>query len=175
MRYLGSMARGFWHQRHEQTGSSPARPANTSVTLESRHPHVTRVTMERGKSKLPSKQRHDRERSIKRDRIFQERRQERLRLWGYVLLKNGEVLSIDDAVTRLRDGIRSKENPNITGGIEKDEILEWHQPESVRDVLDSKGEIDVAKGVYYPALGLGEGTVLIDPKIRHRDRALCWR
>src|SRR3972149_7874472 len=49
----------------------------------------------RASHKSPSKQRYDRERTIKRDRIFQERRQERLRLFGYVLLKNGEVLSID--------------------------------------------------------------------------------
>jgi hypothetical protein len=123
-------------------------------------------------SKSPSKQRHDRERSIKRDRIFQAQREERLHLFGYVLLKNGAVLSIDDAIARLRHGLRAERDPNIVGGIGKDDILEWHQPESFRDVLDSLGEIDVPRGVSYPALGLGEGTVLIDPKIRHKDPAL---
>jgi hypothetical protein len=124
--------------------------------------------------KPPSKERHDRERSIKRDRIFQQRREERLRLFGYVLLKNGEILSIDDAMARLRDGLRAEENPNIVDGISKDDIAEWHSPESYRDVIDSLGEIDVPRGVTYPALGLGEGTVLLDPKLRdmHRDPAL---
>jgi hypothetical protein len=120
--------------------------------------------------KPPSKQRHDRERSIKRDRIFQERREQRLRLFGYVLLRSGEVLSIDDALARLRDGLRAKENPNITGGIGKDDILDWHQPESYRDVLDSVGEIDAVQ--HYSALGIFPGVVLIDPKLRHRDPAL---
>ena len=122
--------------------------------------------------KPPSKQRHDRERTIKRDRILQERREERLRLFGYVLLKNGEVLSIDDSIARLRDGLRAQEDPNITGGIGKDDVLEWHQPESYRDVIDSLGEIDVPKDMYYPALDLFPGVVLVDPKIRHRDPAL---
>ena len=120
--------------------------------------------------KSPSKQRHDRERSIRRDRIFQERRQQRLRLFGYVLLKNGEVLSIDDALTRLHDGLGPKENPSITGGIGKDDILDWHAPETYRDVLDSIGEIDALQ--HYPALGVFPGVVLLDPKLRHRDPAL---
>jgi hypothetical protein len=107
--------------------------------------------------------------------ILLQRREERLRLFGYVRLKNGEVLSIDDAIARLRDGLRAEENPNIVGGIGKDDILEWHVAESVRDVIDSKGEIDVPKGACYPALGIGEGTVLLDPKLRHKDPALRGR
>jgi len=86
----------LWHQRCEQSGSSPERPANTIGALESRQPP------EREKSKPPSKQRHDLKRSIVRDRIFQEGREERLRLFDCVLLKNGEVPSIDPQV-RHRD------------------------------------------------------------------------
>jgi hypothetical protein len=117
--------------------------------------------------KPPSKERHDRARSITRDRIFQERREERLRLFGYVLLRNGEVLSIDDAIARLRDGLRAEENPNIVGGISKDDVLKWHVPESCRDVLDSLGEIDAVS--HYPALHVFPGIVLVDPKVHHRD------
>jgi hypothetical protein len=166
------MAGSFWHSRKDTAGRSSLK-AGSGKSLSGRLSTTSSGSPSSHQaSKPPSKRRHDRERSIKRDQIFQERREERLRLFGYVLLKNGEVLSIDDALARLRDGARAKENPNITGGIRKDDILDWHAPESFRDVIDSKGEIDVPGGVSYPALGLGEGTVLIDPKLKHRDPAL---
>jgi hypothetical protein len=156
--------RGGWYSRRTEEKTLLPQTLSANVNIAS--------SRARPAEKPPSKQRHDRERSINRDRIFQERRQERLRLFGYVLLKNGEVLSIDDATARLCDGMRAEENPNIVDGISKDDILEWHQPETYHDVLDSIGEIDVPKDAYYPALGLFPGVVLIDPKIKHRDIAL---
>lgn len=171
MRSWGSSSlanpRGGWHSRKaEEKKIALPQILSTYVNIAS-----SALPSSRQASKPPSKQRHDRERSIKRDQIFQERREQRLRLFGYVLLKNGEVLSIDDAIARLRDGLRAEENPNITGGIGKDDILDWHAPESYRDVLESVGEIDALQ--HYPALGVFPGVVLIDPKLRHRDPALC--
>jgi hypothetical protein len=158
-----SSVKHLWHY-HEDIDQDPqtkiqALPAIPTLFLSVRASH-----------KSPSKQRYDRERSIKRRRVFQERHEQRLRLFGYVLLTNGEVLSIDDAIARLRDGMRAEENPNITGGIDKDDILEWHQPESYRDVLDSLGEIDAVEE--YPALQVSKGDVLVDPKLRYRHPAL---
>ena len=159
--------RGGWYSRRTEKQIPLPQTLSAYVNIAS-----SGLPSGRQAGKAPSKQRYDRERTIKRDRILQERREERLRLFGYVLLKNGEVLSIDDSIARLRDGLRAQEDPNITGGIGKDDVLEWHQPESYRDVIDSLGEIDVPKDMYYPALDLFPGVVLVDPKIRHRDPAL---
>jgi len=65
-----------------------------------------------------------------------------------------------------------REDKKIPNAISTKDILEWHQPESIRDVLDSIGEIDAVSE--YPMLQIFPGTVLIDPKIRHRDPALNW-
>lgn len=91
------------------------------------------------------------------------KRDERLRLFGYVLLESGERISMDEALTRLRLGDRP-------GGIDKQQILEWHAPEVYHDVLDSIGEIDCTGT--YPALHLFAGVVLVDPKRRHIDPML---
>ena len=91
------------------------------------------------------------------------KRDERLRLFGYVLLGSGERISIDEAVTRLRLG-------DCPGGIDKQQILEWHAPEVYHDVLDSIGEIDCTGT--YPALHLFSGVVLVDPKRHHVDPML---
>jgi hypothetical protein len=157
--------RGGWYSRRTEKEIPLPQTLSTYVNIAS-----SGLPSSRQASKAPSKQRYDRERTIKRDRIFQERRQERLRLFGYVLLTNGEVLSIDDAVARLRDGLRAEENPNTVGGITSSDIDTWHQPESVRDVIDSIGEVDAV--AHYPALGIFPGVVLVDPKLRHRDPAL---
>ncbi len=140
--------RGGWHSRKTEEKIPPPKSLILLVNVAS--------SRARPAEKPPSKQRHDRERSFKRDRIFQERREQRFRLFGYVLLKNGEVLRIDDAIARLRDGIRAREDPNIVGGIGKDDILEWYAPESFRDVLDSVGEIDAVQ--HYPALDVFPGS-----------------
>lgn len=76
--------------------------------------------------KCPSKQLHDRNRSLQRDQVFNQRRQERLRLWGYVELKNGDVLSLDDALRKLRDGLSRNPNRQVAG-ISKDRLLRGHK------------------------------------------------
>jgi hypothetical protein len=91
------------------------------------------------------------------------RRQERLELFGYVKTKNGITLTIDEASYRLTKGL-----------LRAEDIAEWVNPNAVRDVLSSPGEIDAVRD--YPMLGIPKGTVLIDPKIRvvggHKDPAL---
>ena len=121
------------------------------------------------RDKCPSKERHDRERSFHRDRLFAQRRQERQRLFGYVVLRNGEIIGIDEAIWRLRDGIRAKEkdDPKPQNAILQEDILAWHEPEVYHDQTVSKGEVDALD--YFPALGIFPGVVLRDPKIRHRD------
>lgn len=57
----------------------------------------TKLAHENEHEKAPSKQRHDRLRSLHRDSKMQQRRKERLRLFGYIELRNGEVITIDEA------------------------------------------------------------------------------
>lgn len=92
-----------------------------------------------------------------------QRHDERLRLFGYVLLQSGERIGIDEALRRLRLSDRP-------GGISKEQIREWHPPEVYHDVLDSIGEIDCTGT--YRALRLFPGVVLVDPKRRHVDPML---
>jgi hypothetical protein len=110
-----------------------------------------------------SKRQRDKERSIERQKVFQERREEIRKLFGHAKLKNGEILSINEATERLR-----------TNEIGPQDIEQWFLPEGVRDVVNSLGELDA--NAEYPALGIPKGTVLLDPKIRvpggHRDPAL---
>jgi hypothetical protein len=98
--------------------------------------------------------------------VFEGQRQERLRLFGHVKLKNGEVISIDEASTRLKASLTQNPNRRILPILPAD-ILEWHMPETFTDCLTSIGEVDVPKHRAYPALGLGEGDVLRDPKLRY--------
>jgi hypothetical protein len=107
--------------------------------------------------------------------FFFQRRMERLRLFGYVILKNGEITRPEEALSRLRDGIRAKErkeNPP-TNAIFQEDILQWYDAEVYRDCVLSIGEVDAISE--FPALGITAGVVLIDPKLGHRDPALRIR
>jgi hypothetical protein len=128
--------------------------------------------------KSPSKQRHDHVRAIRRDRIFAERRQERLRLFGYVILATGQAITLDEALGRVRLSLTGKDEngqelsdtERAERGLTPKQILEWHQPEIYHDVVESKGEVDAVTD--FPALGIFPGVVLWDTKLRHRDPAL---
>lgn len=115
--------------------------------------------------KADSKRNRDRLRSIQRNLVFEGQRQERLRLFGYVRLKSGETLSVDNALVRLKAGLTENPNKRILP-ILQDDIAEWYQPETYQDAVNSVGEVDVPKGASFPALGLTEGDVLRDPKLR---------
>ena len=94
---------------------------------------------------------------------------ERRRLFGYVLLKSGEYLTITEAHRRLADGHEGhpkRERLTFGAPITKDDVREWVDPKSERDVTDSIGEVDVPLGASYPALHLSGGEVLSDPKTR---------
>jgi hypothetical protein len=95
-----------------------------------------------------------------------QRRDERLRLFGYVKWCTGETISLGEAQGRIRETL--KEYPNKTPReIITEFVLEWHNPEAEQDVLESVGEVDCKKDTY-PALGLSSGDVLSDPKLRYR-------
>lgn len=95
------------------------------------------------------------------------RRDERMRLFGYVKWRTGETISLDDAQGRIRETL--KEYPNKTPQeIMAEFVVEWHTPEAEQDVLKSVGEVDCKKDTY-PALGLSSGDVLSDPKLNYRN------
>jgi len=158
--------RHFWHARVSVAGSTVQSAVSPHLRLEPDHQEHSR--------KSPSKARHDRVRSFRRDLKFGARREERLRLFGHVKLVNGEILSIQEAMRRLHAGAKARDDkkpdPNIRDGISKNDILEWSVPESFRDVVNSVGEVDAV--AEYPALGITPGVVLVDAKRRHLDPAL---
>lgn len=161
----------LWNYRETRNSSSATIvPPRLEQHIESSRSLPIMPQMDsRRRHKSPSKKLRDITRGIRRNRVFQARRQEQLRLWGYIRLRTGEILTIDETLRRLRDALSP--NPNRRRyGIEKKDIAEWHQPETFHDVLNSLGEIDALQE--YPALGIEPGTVLVDPKIRHRDPAL---
>jgi hypothetical protein len=92
------------------------------------------------------------------------RRLERRQLFGYVLTINGLTLTIDEARKQMEKGKLTKQ-----------EILDWHNPEIYTDNVLSIGEKDVPKEYFYPALGLEEGDVLKDPKLRYLNPRLRIR
>ena len=53
-----------------------------------------------------------------------------------------------------------------------DKHLIVHLPETVTDYVNSIGEVDVPSGKNYPLLGIFEGEVIRDPKVRISD-PLC--
>ena len=82
------------------------------------------------------------------------RRYEHERLFGYVILTNGEKISTEDGLRRLE---RHK--------LSRDEILVWHNPEIYCDVLDSIGERDALDT--FPVMDVNRADVLYDPKLRN--------
>jgi hypothetical protein len=157
----------MWHQRQQNAPLLHNPPAPSQTAQHFRVPKRDR--------KCPSKILHDRNRQFKRDTLFYERRMERLRLFGYVILKNGEVTSPEEALSRLRDGIRAKERRETppANAISQEDILQWHDAEVYRDCVLSIGEVDAISE--FPTLGITAGVVLMDPKLRHRDPALRIR
>jgi hypothetical protein len=91
-----------------------------------------------------------------------------MRLFGFVRLKTGDIISLDEATKRLNLSLKG----DVIEGLGKDQIVEWHQPEAITDVTNSIGEVDAT--AYYPALDIFPGVVLRDPKIGHKDPALTW-
>lgn len=53
-----------------------------------------------------------------------------------------------------------------------DKRLIVHLPETVTDYINSIGEVDVPSGKHYPLLGIHEGEVIRDPKVKLSD-PLC--
>jgi hypothetical protein len=149
----------LWDYQPRLAVATPARPRLTPLT--DRGPRNFRP-------KSKSKRERDRLRSVQRDRVFEERRQERMRLFGFVRLKTGDIISLDEATKRLNLSLKG----DVIEGLGKDQIVEWHQPEAITDVTNSIGEVDAT--AYYPALDIFPGVVLRDPKIGHKDPALTW-
>jgi hypothetical protein len=118
-----------------------------------------------------SREEHNEVREFKSRRRFEPpaKRQERKRIFGYYEdKKTGRTYTnaqIDRFVTQIRKG----DLP--TDAIDK-ESLTYHSPEAVTDVIDSIGEKDIPKGLAYPALEIGEGEVIRDPKILFNNPAL---
>jgi hypothetical protein len=118
-----------------------------------------------------SREEHNEVREFKARRRFEApaKRQERKRIFGYYEdKKTGRTYTnaqIDRFVTQIRKG----HVPTDT--IDK-ESLTYHPPEAITDVIDSIGEKDIPKGLSYPALKIGEGEVIRDPKILFNNPAL---
>lgn len=99
---------------------------------------------------------------LKEIRLPDQKRDEILRLFGYYEDRHGTRLTTRQVrllINSIRDGELHFEH------VDRD-TLTFHSPEAVTDMVDSIGEVNVAKGQFYPALGLAEGEVLHDPKIR---------
>jgi len=127
--------------------------------------------MEENQRGQQSREQHNDLRDFKTRRRFEApaKRQERKRIFGYYEdKKTGRTYTnaqIDRFVTQVRKG----EVP--TDPVDK-EALTYHPPEAVTDVIDSIGEKDIPKGLSYPALKIGEGEVIRDPKILFNSSAL---
>lgn len=100
-----------------------------------------------------------------RRRELESRRGELQKLFGYVRLKNGEEISIDEARRRLSAALNeTRRNESDKTPICPVDIAEWHDPETFHDNIDSLGEVDALGD--YPTLSIERGTVLWDPKLR---------
>jgi len=115
-----------------------------------------------------SREQHNEMREVKARRESPARRIERMRLFGHYSDKTGRTFT-KSQVQRFLQELRRGLIPKIP--LDKDSV-QYHAPEAEKDQVDSVGEIYVPKGRNYPALRIPEGTVLIDPKIRHVDPAL---
>ena len=110
-----------------------------------------------------SRQEHNQVREFKTRRRFKApaARQERKRIFGYYEDKTGKTFT-KAQIKRFVDKIREGHVP--TDAIDKDSLV-YHPPESQKDMIDSIGEVYIPKHASYPALGIGEGEVIRDPKI----------
>jgi len=87
---------------------------------------------------------------------------ERMKIWGFFTDKTGRRFTkaqVDRFVEQCREG-QIPENP-----IDKGSVV-VHPAEARKDVIDSVGEWYVPQGRSYPALEIGEGEVIVDPKIQ---------
>jgi hypothetical protein len=89
-------------------------------------------------------------------------RMEHKRIWGYYTDKSGKSYT-KAQVQRFLEQMKKGEIPSDSI---KDKLT-YHPPESEKDVIDSLGEIHVARGKSYPAIKVDEGEVLVDPKISY--------
>ena len=135
------------------------RPAELILQDHVSRTEIIQQAIRESRHRSPSKRRRDQEMA----RDFEARHRERLELFGYVKTKQGVILTIEETSALL-----------VKGELRADDIAEWFNPSSFRDVVNSIGEVDAVRD--YPALGIGPGTVLLDPKIRvpggHKDPAL---
>jgi hypothetical protein len=118
-----------------------------------------------------SREEHNEVREFKARRRFEApaKRQERKRIFGYYEDKKTGRTYTNAQIERFVTQVRKGDLP--TDAIDK-ESLTYHPPEAVTDVIDSIGEKDIPKGLSYPALEIGEGEVIRDPKIRFNNPAL---
>jgi hypothetical protein len=118
-----------------------------------------------------SREQHNELREFKARRRFEApaKRQERKRIFGYYEDKKTGRTYTNAQIERFVTQIRKGHVP--TDAIDKDSLTH-HPPEAVTDVIDSMGEKDIPKGLSYPALKIGEGEVIRDPKILFNNPAL---
>jgi hypothetical protein len=159
----------LWSRCNSTTNLQWAFRPRLAIAPPNRLEHLTAFPTRTSRPKADSKRDRDRLRSIQRNMVFEGQRRERLRLFGHVKLKNGEVISIDEASTRLKASLTQNPNKRILPILPED-IDEWHAPESFTDTVLSIGEVDCLD--IYPALGLFPGVVLRDPKLRYVDQVL---
>ena len=110
-----------------------------------------------------SREEHNQVREFKARRRFEApaARQERKRIFGYYEDKTGKTFT-KAQIKRFVDQIREGHVP--TDAVDKDSLV-YHPPESQKDMIDSIGEVYIPRLASYPALGIGEGEVIRDPKI----------
>ena len=110
-----------------------------------------------------SREEHNQAREFKARRRFEApaARQERKRIFGYYEDKTGRTFT-KAQIERFVDQIREGHVP--TDAVDKDSLVH-HPPESQKDMIDSIGEVYIPRLASYPALGIGEGEVIRDPKI----------
>jgi len=148
--------RGFWYSGYRE----PKLP-RTFLLPE---------TKERDRRGQQSRQQHNelREYQSKKPKGSPAERMERKRIFGYWSDKTGRTYT----KAQIDSYVRSKQKGEIPQVPLDEKSLVYHPPESKKDLIDSIGEIYVPKGQRYPVLRIGEGIVLIDPKLRHVDPAL---
>jgi hypothetical protein len=140
----------LWH-------SGVREPASPPITI------LRSVVEERNRRGQQSREEHNQLREFRAKRRFEAplARQERKRIFGYYEDKTGKTFT-KAQIKRFVDQIREGHVP--TDAIDKDSLV-YHPPESQKDMIDSTGEVYIPRLASYPALGIGEGEVIRDPKI----------